>query len=65
VIEEFAVDEAVASTDLLEKAAFVAVGEELGKVPGDAVVESEDDAEREMLDDGITSKRKRYCQHTK
>lgn len=64
MVEEFAVDEAVASADLLEEEAFVAVGEELGEVPGDAVVAGEDDAETKMLDDGMTSKRKRYYQHT-
>jgi hypothetical protein len=46
VVEEFAVDEAVASADLLEETAFVAVGEELGEIPGDAVVAGKDDSQR-------------------
>lgn len=52
MVEEFAVDEAVASADLLEEAAFVAVGEEAGEVPGDTVVAGEEEAEAEVLDDG-------------
>jgi hypothetical protein len=47
------VDEAVAAADLLEEAAFVAVGEEAGEVPGDFVVAGEDDAEAYIAITGL------------
>jgi hypothetical protein len=45
VIQQFPMDEPIASADLLEEATFVAVGEEAGEVPGELVVAAKDDAE--------------------
>ena len=55
VVLEFSVDEAVATADALEQAAFGGVVEEADEAPGDAAVSGEDEAEAEVLDKCDTS----------
>ena len=49
VIEQFAVNEAIATADALEQATFNAVVEETGVVPGNFAVLGEDEAKAEVL----------------
>ncbi len=52
VIEQFAVDEAEATADLLGEAAFSGVAEELGVVVGDVALSVEEKAEDAVLENG-------------